>query len=310
MERLAAEQSNPTGQKLDGVFAGWALEPQPMQELGIRSARGTLLPGGRRLRVRFIVDAERANLVFWRLLNSAGIPWSVDWRFTEPRSGRVVTGTWAGPPLSLVRQREPSVSVAGGHLVNDGSSPVTVNYVKAADGSFVALNPVIRLAPGDKIPVPAAAASVPPEAIETAFDPDRFAADFHVLNAEQVVDRVVITNALPTSDDERGVFDYLEITVTASVEGDSTTAPAIAGPFRLAAGGTRGGEISLPFLRLARGTRPHHGRGACALCQRVSHAEPDELRHPDGVDHQGHVQGVDHPLTASRCTPPHEARAC
>ncbi|HEX6975611.1 MAG TPA: hypothetical protein VF147_14500 [Vicinamibacterales bacterium] len=257
MERLAAEQLNAAGQRLDGVFAGWALEPKPMQELGIRSASGTLLPGGKRLRVRFVVDAERANLVFWRLLNSAGIPWTVDWRFTEPRSGRVVTGTWAGPPLSLVRQRDPLVTVNGGQIANDGTSPVTVNYVKAGDGSFVALNPTIRLAPGEKAAAPGGvtAASVPPEAVETAFDPDRFAADFHVLNAEQVVDHVVITNTLPTSDDQRGAFDYLEISVTASVEGDSTAAPAIAGPFRLAASGTRGGEIALPFLRLARGTR-------------------------------------------------------
>ena len=259
IERLAAQQLASGGQKLDGVFAGWALEPKPMQELGIRSATGTLLPGGQRLRVRFIVDAQRANLVFWRLLNSAGIPWTVDWRYAEPRSGRVVTGTWAGPPLTLVRQKNPSVTVDGGQLVNGGNSPVVVNYVQAGDGTFVALTPVVRLDAGEKralsLPGGAAPARVPAEAIETAFDPDRFASDFHVLNGEQVVDRVLVTNVLPTSDAERGVFDYLEITVTASVEGDATVAPATTGPFRLSAAGTRGGEISIPFLRLARGAR-------------------------------------------------------
>jgi hypothetical protein len=65
-ERLAAERLTKAGQRLEGYLpAGhWA---KPMQELGVRSAAATLLAGGRRLRVRLIVDAERANLVFWRL---------------------------------------------------------------------------------------------------------------------------------------------------------------------------------------------------------------------------------------------------
>ena len=259
-ERLAAEQLTKTGQRLEGVFAGWSLETKPMQELGVRSAVATLLAGGRRLRVRFIVDAERANLVFWRLLNSAGIPWSVDWSFREPRTGRVVTGTWAGPPLTLVRQRQTSVTLADGGVVNSGSSPVTVNYMRTKDGSFVALEPALRVKPGETItlPAPVSAAgpvSIPPEGVETAFDPERFASDFYVINAEQVVDRVTVKNNLPTSDPLRGSFDRLEMTITASVEGDSPTAPVIAGPFVLSATGTKGGEITIPFLRLSRGTR-------------------------------------------------------
>lgn len=101
----------------------------------------------------------------------------------------------------------------------------------------------------------ALAGSVPPEAIETSFDPEHFASNFHVLNREQVVDRIVIKNNLPTSEPQYDSFDYIEFTVSAAVEGDTSLAPAVAGPFRLSASGTRGGEISVPFLRLARGAR-------------------------------------------------------
>lgn len=259
-ERLAAEHLEKKGQPLDGVFTGWSLDAKPLQELGVRSALATLLPGGRRLRVRFVVDAARANLVFWRLLNSTGLAWTVDWSFREASTSRVVTGTWAGPPLSLIRQRESAVTLRDGALVNDGSSPVTVSYLRNEDGSFVALDPAVRLNAGETIALPeavnaAAPRSIPPEAVETAFDPERFASDFHVLNAEEVVDRLVIRNNLPTSDPLRGAFDRLRITVTAAIDGDSTTEPSAMGPFELSATGTRGGQISLPVLRLARGAR-------------------------------------------------------
>jgi hypothetical protein len=229
-----------------------------MQELAVRSATATLLPGGRRLRVTFVVDVDGANLMFWRLLNSAGIPWSVDWTFTERETGRVVKGTWAPPPLNLVHQREPLVAVSNVGLVNNGSSPVNVNYVRGKDGSFVALNPTLRIGPGETVPLPAGAAltvSVPPEAIETSFDPEHFDRDFYVLNAEPLVDRVVIKNNLPTSETGYDAFDYVEVTVSAAVEGDTSLAPAVWPGVRLSARGTPGAERSLPFLRLARGAR-------------------------------------------------------
>lgn len=260
VEQLAAEQLKKTGRRLEGVFGGWSLEAKPMQEMGVRSATATLLPGGRRLRMRLTADAERANLVFWRLLNSAGLPWSVDWKFTEPGSGRVVTGTWAGPALTLARQRDPQVALEEGHLVNKGPHAVVVNYLRMNDGSFVALNPAMRLAAGERVPVPGDAArvgpsAIPPEAVESAFNLDTFGSDFYVLNGEQVVDRVVVRNLLPTSDDARGAFDRLEITVKADVEGDGAAGIATAGPFVLSAAGTGAAEISIPFLRLARGQR-------------------------------------------------------
>lgn len=258
VERLASEQLTKSGQRLDGVFAGWSLEPKPMQELAMRSAAATLLPGGRQLRVSFVVDADRANLVFWRLLNSAGMPWSVDWTFTERETGRVVKGTWAGPPLSLVRQREPLVAVSNGSLVNNGPSPMGVTYVRDKDGSFVALNPTLRIGPRETVPLPAGAAlavSVPPEAIETSFDPEHFDSHFYVKNAEPLVDHVVIKNNLPTSETGYDAFDYLEVTVRAVVEGNTSLAPAVWPGVRLLARGTAEGEKALPFLRLTQGAR-------------------------------------------------------
>lgn len=231
-----------------------------MQEMGVRTATATLLPGGRRRRMRLIADAERANLVFWRLLNSAGLPWTVDWKFTEPGSGRVVTGTWAGPPLTLVRQRDPQVKVEDGYLVNKGARPLVVNYVRKKGGMFVALNPAIRLAAGERVQLPPVAtvggvSAIPPEAVESVFDLDTFSTDFYVLNGAQLVDRIAVRNLLPTSDDQRGAFDRLEITVKAGVEGDNPASMATAGPFVLSAAGTRAAEISIPFLHLARGQR-------------------------------------------------------
>jgi hypothetical protein len=259
-ERLATEQLAKGGQRLDGVFAGWSLEAKPMEELGVRSANATLLAGGRRLRVRFVVDAARANLVFWRLLNSAGFPWSVGWTFREPGTGRVATGTWAGPALTLARQRQPSISVTENGIVNTGSSSVTINYVQRQDGAFVALDPTLRIKPGETAAIPAAASStgtitIPPAAVETAFDPERFASDFYVINGEQVVDRVTVRNNLPSTDPLRGSFDRLEITVRASIDEDGTTPAVEAGPFVLSAKDTKAGQLSIPFLRLARGTR-------------------------------------------------------
>ncbi len=254
--RLAAEQLAARGDRPEGMFSGWSLEAKPMQEIGVRSGTATLLPGGKRLRVRLVADADRANVVFWRLLNSSGLPWTIDWRFTEPRTGRTVTGTWAGPPLSLVRQQQPSVRISQSELENVGTSPATVNYVRASDGSFAALNPVVRLEPGQKAPLPSspAAAVVPAEAVETAFDPSRFGSDFYVLNGDQVLDRVVVRNALPPADEARGAFDYLEVTLSTRVGGASAEAVA-AGPFRLSAAGTLAAEVSIPLLRLSRGAR-------------------------------------------------------
>ncbi len=263
VERLAGEQIAKRGDRLEGMFAGWSLEAKPMEEMGVRSGTATLLPGGKRLRVRLVADANSANVVFWRLLNSSGLPWSVDWRFTEPKTGRTVTGTWAGPPLSLVRQLQAPVRIVDNQLENIGTSPVTVNYVRAADGSFVPLNPVVHLAPGQKAPLAApssASASgagtptIPPEAVETAFDPSRFGSDFYVLNGDQVLDRIIIRNALPPSDDMRGAFDYVEVTLETRVGGSEAEA-VTAGPFRLSAAGTVAGEVSVPVLRLSQGAR-------------------------------------------------------
>jgi hypothetical protein len=260
IERLAAAQRAAQGEHL-GVFSGWSLEAKPMQELGVRSGTARLEPGGRRLQLRLVVDAERANLVFWRLLNSGGLPWSVDWRFIEPKTGRVVNGSWAGPPLSLARQRDPQVRVAGNEIVNAGTSPATVNYLQLGDGSFWAPSPALRVNAGEKVPIPSppgatrGAATLPPEAVETAFDPATFSSDFYVLNGDQVVDRVVIKNALPTSDDARGAFDYLEVSLTTSVPGGTEADTASAGPFRLSASGTLAAETSIPLLRFSRGAR-------------------------------------------------------
>ena len=250
----------PDGTRLAGVFSGWALDARPMQETGVRSATATLLPGGRRLRGRFVVDAARANLVFWRLLSTSGIPWTVDWTYREPRTNRVVTGTWAGPMLSVARQRAPQLTVADGRLTNSGSSALTVYYLRTGDASFVALNPALHLGPGESRAVPPEAGvaesfTVPSEAVEVAFDPERFTSDFHVLNGEAAVDHIVIRNTLPTTDDQRGAFDYLEVSVASRIAGASDVDSTTAGPFRLSAKDTRGGEITLPMLRLARGER-------------------------------------------------------
>ena len=260
IEQLTAAQRAAPGERL-GVFTGWSLEGKPMQELGIRSGTATLQPGGRRLRLRLVVDADRANLVFWRLLNSGGLPWSVDWRFIEQRTGRIVTGSWAGPPLSLARQRDPLVRVEGSEIVNAGTSPATVNYLRRADGTFWALTPALKVNAGEKVPIPSpqgaagGPVTLPPEAIETAFDPAEFSNDFYVLNGEHVVDRVVVKNALPTSDDARGAFDYLEVSLATSASGGSEADTATAGPFRLAAAGTLASEVSVPLLRFSRGAR-------------------------------------------------------
>jgi len=256
VQHLAAA-ALPGGTKLKGVFSGWGLEAKPMEEFGVRSTTATLLPGGRRLRARFVADAASANLVFWRLLNTGGLPWTVDWTYREPKTNRVVTGTWAGPPLSVARQRAPQIEIGGGEIRNTGTSAATVHYVKTADDAFVLLNPPMQIAPGASA-APAGVTgrfSVPPEAVEIAFDPERFAADFHVLNGEEIVDKVVIRNMLPATDEQRGAFDRVEITVTSATPGGAEAGAATAGPFTLSATGTRGSEITLPMLRLARGER-------------------------------------------------------
>lgn len=255
-QRLAAEQLAARGWTLDGMFAGWSLEARPMQEIGIRGGTATLLPGGKRLRVRIIADAARGNVVFWRLLNSTGLPWSVDWRFTEPRTGRTVSGTWAGPPLSMVRQQQPAVRVTGNALENTGSTAAAVNYVRVGDGQFAELNPVVRLEPGQQVPLPPSviATGIPPEAVETALDPSRFGSDFYVLNGDQVLDRIVVRSALPAADDERGALDYLEVTLSTRV-GAANGEAVTAGPFRLSASGTLAAEVSVPMLRLSQGAR-------------------------------------------------------
>jgi hypothetical protein len=260
VERLAAAQLAAPGEPL-GVFSAWSLEGKPMQELGVRSGTATLQPGGRRVQVRLVVDADRANLVFWRLLSGGGLPWAVDWRFTEPRTGRVVTGTWAGPPLSLARQRDPLVRVAGNEIVNAGTSPATINYLRLGDGSFFAPAPALRLNAGERAPVPSppgtppGTVTLPPEGVETAFDPGGFSSDFYVLNGDRVVDRVVVRSALPASDEARGPLDYLEVSLTTRVSGGSDADAASAGPFRLSAAGTLASEVSIPLLRLSRGSR-------------------------------------------------------
>ena len=279
-ERLASEQLTKIGQHLDGVFAGWSLEPKLMRELAVRSAAATLLPGGHRLRVRFVVDAARPNLVFWPLL-SAGIPWSVDWTFTERETARVVKGTWAAPPLSVAHQREPLVAVVNASLINNGSRPVNVNYVRGKDGSFVALNPTLRIGPRETVSLPAGAAvavSVPPEAIETSFDLDDFFSDFYVDNAQPIVDRVVITNNLPTSEPGYDAFDYLELTISAAVDGDTSVRPAVWSGRRLTARGTREGEISLPFLR------PTHGAPRITIEGRAHYLNGERTLKPTVFD--------------------------
>ena len=259
IEKLAAGEL-PDGARLQGVFSGWGLDAKPMQEMGVRSATATLLPGGRRLRVRFVVDSARANLVFWRLLNTSGLPWSVDWTYREPRTNRVVTGTWAGPVLSVARQRAPQITVAGGRITNTGTSELTIHYLRTGDASFVALDPAWHIAPGQsRTAGPEAGVTgpftIPAEAVEVAFDPERFASDFHVLNGEEIVDKIVIRNTLPTIDAQYGAFDYLEVSVASRIAGASEADTATAGPFRLSAFETRGSEITLPMLRLARGER-------------------------------------------------------
>lgn len=256
VQHLAAAEL-PSGAKLKGVFGGWGLEAKPMREIGVRSATATLLPGGRRLRARFVADAASANLVFWRLLNTGGLPWTVDWTYREPNTNRVVTGTWAGPPLSVARQRAPQIDVSGGEIRNTGTSAATIHYVRTGDASFVPFTPALHIGPGASAAPPGVTGrfTVPPEAVEIAFDPERFAADFHVLNGEEIVDKVVIRNMLPATDEQRGAFDRVEITVMSAMPGGAEADAATAGPFTLSATGTRGSEITLPMLRLARGER-------------------------------------------------------
>ncbi len=259
VEQVARKRLAEKGRRLEGAFTGWSLEAKPIDEIGVRSASAVLLPGGRRIRVRLAVDGARANMVLWRLLSSNGLAWTVDWTFTEAGTGRVVKGNWAGPPLSLTKRREQPVRVVEGRLVNSGTVPLTVSYLRAGDGEFHPLHPALRLGPGESVPLPERApregVSVPPEAVEAALDPNRFAEELHIVNAAQNVDRVVVRNALPSVDPERGNLDYVEVYVSSRPPGASAAEAAVAGPFQLSAAGTRGAEIAVPFLRLGRGER-------------------------------------------------------
>ena len=100
---LAAAKLREGGTDATGMFSGWTLKARPIEEIGVKDSRVTIVPGGRRLRVRLVLEGQKAATLFWNLFSGVGIPLTYDWEYRGSNQ-TVTAGTWTGPTLSFARR--------------------------------------------------------------------------------------------------------------------------------------------------------------------------------------------------------------
>lgn len=261
LQALAMAQAKAEGESLDGMFSGWMVKARPIEEMGIKESQVTVMPGGRRMRVRLVLDGQKAAMVFWKLFSASGIPLTFDWEYRAPKGRSVSSGTWVGPALSLARRTSHTLRVEQGQVKNVGVSPQSIEYVGLDRATFAVLSRAVRIDPGqavavDKlgIPAPAPALWIPPQAVVAALDPLDVERTFYVVNGAQFIEQVALTNLLPAHDAESGgALQYVELYLALGVQGPGERDGMQAGPYRLSAAHTTGSEIRLPFLRPGKG---------------------------------------------------------
>ena len=161
--------------------------------------------------------------------------------------------------MTLSRRVRHEIRYHDGLLVNEGDSDATIEYIQGEGDCFESLRPAIYLESGESVTVEPLICGdssnfwVPAEAVTTHVDAGQVLSEFYVINGDEFVDYITVTNLLPGYDEERGgTLEYVEVVVTAS-SGAEMEAVEIS-PFRLSAAHTHGAERILPMLRL--GSRP------------------------------------------------------
>lgn len=274
---LAAAHLRAEGEAVEGMFSGWTLKARPIEEIGVKESRVTALPGGRRMRVRLVLEGQKAGTMFWNLFSGTGIPLTYDWEFRGGSNQPVTNGTWSGPTLSFARRAAHTLRVEGGRVRNDGPAPVLIEYVALGETKFVGLARAVRIEAGHAVDlkelgvaVDGSTVWIPPQAVITTLDPREIERAFYVVNGQQFIQHVTLTNLLPAYDSPSGgALHYVEVFVAigAGAQADATKR---AGPFRLSAAQTTGSEIRLPFLRPGKGSEritvwgaAHYDNGGC-----------------------------------------------
>jgi hypothetical protein len=240
------------------MFTGWHLQARPIEEIGVNESRISVLPGGQRMRVRLVIDGRKAGAVFWKLFSGDGIPLVYDWEYRAGDGKPVTSGTWAGPTLSLARRERHEARIENGSIRNSGEAPVVIEYVGLGPTEFFALARAISLAPGDSSPLSEAGLPpdanvdglwIPPHAVLTMLDPLDVERSFSLLNGDQFIQHITITNLLAAHDEQLGgALEYVEVFATVGEEASRDEGRL--GPFRLSAAHTTGSEVRVPVLRV------------------------------------------------------------
>jgi hypothetical protein len=275
---LAAAQLSSEGGKSEGVFSGWTLTAKPIEEVGVKESRVTILPGGQRMRARLVLDGQRSASVFWKLFSSAGIPLDYEWEYRSDKSQAVTAGKLSGPALSLARQTSHTLRIQDGKVRNVGRAPAIIEYIGLNKTQFEALPRAVQIGPGQAVAITDLGVSatgatlwIPEPAVVTAFDPLDLQRAFYVVNGQQFIEHVMLTNLLPAHDAASGgALQYAELFVALGSRRPDDASGTRAGPYRLSAAHTAGSEIRLPFLRPGKGAETltvwgtaHYENGGC-----------------------------------------------
>jgi len=254
LEGLLVAELASEGDEYAGIFSNWILTGREISELGIRESSVTA--SGETVRVSLTVDAARASLIMANLASSGGLPLTFDWQY---RNDLNLTGVWRGPGLSLQRRTDPAVELDGaGMATNTSDVDLTIEYVRVGD-DFHPLN--LTLHPGETAAVlPTGAdptqATIPAAAVAySGVDPFRFESDFHIINGEELVEQITVTNRLGLDPARGGALEYVEVNLTYIVDSDDTSYEVPAGPYRLSSRETTGSEITVSFLKPQRALR-------------------------------------------------------
>ena len=86
-------------------------------------------------------------------------------------------------------------------------------------------------------------------------DPFRFERDFHIVNGEELVEQITLTNRLGLDPDRGGALEYVEVDLTYIVDDEDSSYEVPAGPYRLSSRETTGSEITVSFLKPQRALR-------------------------------------------------------
>ncbi len=254
LESLLVAELSAEGDEYAGVFSNWILMGQEISELGIRQSSVKATAGS--VQVSLTVDAARASLIMAKLAGSGGLPLTFDWQY---RNDLNLRGEWHAPGLSLQRRTDPDVELDDSGLATNRSAvDVTIEYVRIGD-DFQPLN--LTLHPGEAAAVlPAGAdpsqATIPAAAVAySGVDPFRFERDFHIINGEELVEQITVTNRLGLDPARGGSLEYVEVDLTYIVDDQEASYEVPAGPYRLSSRGTTGSEITVSFLKPQRALR-------------------------------------------------------